>query len=91
MRFSLILILNVAIFVAVRYLSLLCAFLFGMGAADHYKYESYAYLPGTILHLVILFFLWRKKGYQFLLVILVLCFLSVAGFMNIIPYRIIPY
>lgn len=93
-------ILNVTIFIAIRYLSLLSAFLFGMGAAGHYKYESYAYIPGTVIHLAVLLFFfvkkhrlygWSFKSYQYLILILLICFLSVAGFMGLISYKLIPY
>ncbi|REA60070.1 hypothetical protein DSL64_15415 [Dyadobacter luteus] len=49
--------LNIIVFVAVRHFSLLSMFLLGMGAADHYKYESFGYLPGTAIQLVILLIL----------------------------------
>lgn len=98
MNFFLLTILNIVIFVTVRYLSLLSMFLLGMGAADHYKYESFGYLPGTAIQLSILLILsFRKrvkeiKGwYQNIAIAAILIFLSIAGLVNIIPYSIIPF
>lgn len=100
MHFGILLVLNVASFIIARYLSLLLAFLMGMGAADHYKYESYVYLPGTALQLIFLVNIfiikYKKQGftfgsYRFLIIASIICFLSVAGSINIIPYRFIPY
>jgi len=92
--------INIVAFVVIRYVSLLTAFLFGMGASDHYKYESYAYIPGTLLQIFILLFLFLKenkndpkssKRFNYIIMIGVILFLSIAGFLNIIPYFLIPY
>ena len=98
MRFFILIVANLAVFIAVRYFSLLSAFLLGMGAYDHYKYESYAYIPGTVIHLAILFiiaFKSRNRGtkvrLQYMIIAAILIFLSVVGFLNIVPYSIIPY
>ncbi|SIN73052.1 hypothetical protein SAMN04488055_0996 [Chitinophaga niabensis] len=100
MPFLLLCIINIALFIVIRYVSLLSAFLLGMGAGDHYKYESYAYLPGTILHLIVLGYYFIKtykkeepvlKKYRFVIIFCIISFLSVAGFLHIIPYSIIPF
>ncbi len=97
-RFFILLIVNITVFIIVRYISLLSAFLFGLGASDHYKYESYAYIPGTLIQLGILIILAFKNNdehlkhrYQFYFIIAILVFLSLAGFLKILPYSIIPY
>jgi hypothetical protein len=97
-RLFLLLIMNLSVFMAIRYLSLISAFLLGMGASDHYKFESYVYLPGTVMHLAILLVLafsnrkdQSKISSQYIIITVVLVFLSIAGFLNIVPYSIIPY
>jgi len=100
MRFIILLMVNIVAFVVIRYVSLLTAFLFGMGASDHYKYESYAYIPGTLLQIFVLLFLYLKENksgqirsqrFNPIIIIGVILFLSMAGFLNIIPYSLIPY
>lgn len=96
-RLFLVVLLNVIIFIAVRYISLVGAFLSGLGASDHYKYESYFYAPGTLAQIGVLVYLVLKRGsnrnvrIDFLIALAVVIFMSVAGFMGIIPYHIIPY
>ena len=80
---------------------LIFGFLIGMGAADHYKYESYLYIPLTVLQLFILVHLYlrnkkldKSEGIdqiKYLITIGLLIFLSLAGFLNIIPSRFIPF
>ena len=93
--------INLIIFIACRFIILIFGFLIGMGAADHYKYESYLYLPLTVLQLFILIYLYiRKKKLdknqridqiKYLITFALLIFLSVAGFFNLIPSRFVPF
>ena len=90
---------NIIVFIVLRYLSVLCAFLGGMGASDHYKYEIYIYIPATIIQL--LFILYKiitqqKEGgylnkYNYAWTLLVIILLIVFTQLNIIPYSIIPH
>jgi len=95
-RFFILLAVNITIFIVVRYFALMSAFLLGLGSSDHYKYESYVYIPGTVIQIGILTIIalrYQKDHLKFtyLFIIAILVFLSEAGFLNIIPYSIIPF
>jgi len=90
-------IINVAIFIIVRYVTLILAFLSGMGSSDYYKYEGFIYLPSVAIHLIILLYLFYKsfkfehKILEYFWVLILIIFLSISGYFGIIPYSIIPY
>lgn len=95
MRPALLGLFNIIIFISIQYFSLLSAFLFGTGAADYYRYERLVYIPGILLHLIVLTVLFikhRKVEWSFgylisMLIVLILVIMTRTG---IIPYHLIP-
>jgi heme/copper-type cytochrome/quinol oxidase subunit 4 len=94
---------HIIIFVLLRYLSVLIAFLAGMansGELKYYEHEHFIYIPFTVLQILVslIFFLrsYRKSGnvfntLKYITIIVIIFLLSIAGFLKIIPYEIIPY
>ncbi|MVN79291.1 hypothetical protein GO988_23405 [Hymenobacter sp. HMF4947] len=86
---------NLLLFVGLRYVALLMGFLGGMGAADHYQYESVLYLPGTALQLLVLGLLYTRSvrypsAYPYGLALVSLLLLVVLCQLRLIPYEVIP-
>jgi hypothetical protein len=87
---------NIVVFVAMRYVSAIAAILAGIGAADHYKvYGRYVYLPSTVVQLIVLIAFVRSKNYwtrlnaKIAMAIIVL--LTILSFFEVIPGEIITF
>jgi hypothetical protein len=86
---------NLLLFVALRHVALLLGFLGGMGAADHYRYERWLYVPGTALHLLVLGLLWARSARRpgapaYGLALLGVALLAVLGALQLLPPRLLP-
>lgn len=96
MRPALLGLFNIILFIAIQYFSLLSAFLLGMEAADYYRYESLVYIPGILLHLIVLIILFIKHNrktewsFGYLISILIVLILVIMTRTGIIPYHLIP-
>ncbi len=93
MKYFKLLALNVVVFIALRYMAILIAFLIGMTAADNYenfKYVLLFLLISQILFVVIT----RKKTIPLVYYIvtgLILAALYLGSITELIPSYIIPY
>ena len=91
--------INIVLFISMRYVALLCAFLSGMGASNHHIYEAYIYIPLTGIQL--LFLIYRASNYNkmkrffsakdYLYAVMTITLLTLLTQFAIIPYSVIPH
>lgn len=91
--------INIVLFISVRHFALLCAFLIGMGASNHYIYEAYIYIPLTAIQL--LFLIHRASNHNkmkrsfsvtdYLYAVMTITLLTLLTQFAIIPYSVIPH
>lgn len=90
-RLTILIVASIGLFISLRMLSVLIAFLFGIGAsAPSEKYTPYVLIPVFIFQLVISFILYKKgifikKNFQLVIIVITLLILFVLGQFGIIP------
>lgn len=89
-------ILNVVVFIAIRWVTIIFLFLAGMGAGNHAQelVLEAIYLPQLLIQIVILYLILRKirmfEIFHFVINLAILVLLYVISMIHIIPF-IIPY
>lgn len=84
-RFLILLSINFVLYIGLRMLSILVAFLQGIGAnASSEKYEPYLLIPALVLQMMLVTFFYYKKKYilelyQLLAIVFMILILFVAG------------
>lgn len=91
-KLIILILVNFLLFVGFRILSVIIAFLFGIGASTpSQQYVPYVPIPSLVLHLLLVFFFYFRKKYilelyQLVAITLMIAILFTAGIFDIIPF-----
>ncbi len=91
-RLVVLVIASLVVFALLRIMSVIIAFLFGIGAsAPSERYTPYILVPALIFQLVLTFILYRKRkfietGFQMFFLIAMVIVLFIVGKLGLIPF-----